>query len=423
MGFASTELLDHLSTGLSQWGQFEAALAASEVNLRAKQTWQGSADPSSLRAELTRAACLYGAGQYATAERQLSAALSLAREAHEHDLALKLQGNLGTCLYQMGRTEEAVAHLQEVVSSEQRTRGPLHPDTVVSRVNLLTAAVHLPDPDDQQLAAEAHSLLNIADRQAAIRVQSALAVIRGRSGASHAQRVAEAAQIAASQQQLTGPEHPDTLLARRNSSLALARAGQHSEAVRELRQVIAIQERVAAPDHPDTLHSYSNLASILKSRERYAEAAIELQKAVAGAQIAYGPDHPFTVGHSAKLAYALARAGALAEAAEELERCTAAALRMQGLTPQEQLQIRAQLAYVATLLPDQRAAAVAELRAVLSAQEQLPAPADAEETREKLSSPWLAESASAIAQPIGVHVARDDIQVCCAAQALVRDRM
>ncbi len=57
-----------------------------------------------------------------------------------------------------------------------------------------------------------------------------------------------------------GPDHPDTLLTRRNLASWLGRSGQPGEAASQFRQLLNDHLRVLSPDHLDTLRTRNNLA-------------------------------------------------------------------------------------------------------------------------------------------------------------------
>ena len=90
-----------------------------------------------------------------------------------------------------------------------------------------------------------------------------------------------------SQEQVLGPDHPDTLTTRNNLAVAYHSAGRFGEAIELYKRVLADQERVLGPDHPKTLTTRNNLAGAYRSVGRFDD-AIELFERV------LGPEHPLT---------------------------------------------------------------------------------------------------------------------------------
>ncbi|MER7970942.1 tetratricopeptide repeat protein, partial [Streptomyces sp. NPDC096080] len=77
-----------------------------------------------------------------------------------------------------------------------------------------------------------------------------------------------------------GPEHPDTLVSRREVAVGLGWLGRWSDALTEYRQVAAARARVLGPEHPDTLASRNDEAHCLERLGRGTE-AVELYRKVA----------------------------------------------------------------------------------------------------------------------------------------------
>ncbi len=77
-----------------------------------------------------------------------------------------------------------------------------------------------------------------------------------------------------------GPDHPDTLLSRREVAVALGWLGRWPDALTEYRGVAAAREQVLGPDHPDTLASRNDEAHCLQQLGRGTE-AVELYRRVA----------------------------------------------------------------------------------------------------------------------------------------------
>jgi hypothetical protein len=78
--------------------------------------------------------------------------------------------------------------------------------------------------------------------------------------------------LLADQEQVLGPDHPNTLVAREELGLAYQAAGRTGEAITLHEQNLAARERVLGPDHPDTLNSRGSLAAAYQAAGRTGEA-------------------------------------------------------------------------------------------------------------------------------------------------------
>jgi hypothetical protein len=78
--------------------------------------------------------------------------------------------------------------------------------------------------------------------------------------------------LLADQEQVLGPDHPNTLVAREELGLAYQAAGRTDEAITLHEQNLAARERVLGPDHPDTLNPRGSLAAAYQAAGRTGEA-------------------------------------------------------------------------------------------------------------------------------------------------------
>ena len=127
-----------------------------------------------------------------------------------------------------------------------------------------------------------------------------------------------------------GPDHPDTLIARDNLAGAYEDVGRFDEAIELSERVLAEQERVLGPDHPKTLTVRNNLAGAYHSAGRFDEAIELLERVLVGSERVLDPDHPDTLGTRNNLAFAYQAAGRFDEAIELFERVLADQERVLG---------------------------------------------------------------------------------------------
>jgi tetratricopeptide (TPR) repeat protein len=131
---------------------------------------------------------------------------------------------------------------------------------------------------------------------------------------STAQRILIGERLAADQERILGPDHPDTLAARNNLANAYWAAGRTAEALTLDEQTLADRERVLGADHPGTLTSRNNLAVGYQAAGRTAEALTLYEQTLADRERVLGPDHPDTLASRHSLAIAYRAAGRTAEA-------------------------------------------------------------------------------------------------------------
>ncbi|MDV9193451.1 tetratricopeptide repeat protein, partial [Streptomyces sp. SR27] len=79
--------------------------------------------------------------------------------------------------------------------------------------------------------------------------------------------------VHADRARVLGPDHPDTLLSRRETAVALGRLGREEEALEAYRAIGAARTRALGPAHPDTLAALDDEAHCLERLGRPTEAA------------------------------------------------------------------------------------------------------------------------------------------------------
>jgi hypothetical protein len=125
--------------------------------------------------------------------------------------------------------------------------------------------------------------------------------------------------LMAEQQQLTGPDHPDTLTTRNNLAIWRGDSGDLGAATTAFEDLLTDRVRVLGPDHPDTLNTRNNLAT-WRGRAGDLGAAITISEALLRDQArVLGPDHPDTLNTRSNLANMRGRSGKLDAAIAALE--------------------------------------------------------------------------------------------------------
>jgi tetratricopeptide (TPR) repeat protein len=115
------------------------------------------------------------------------------------------------------------------------------------------------------------------------------------------------------QEKVLGPEHPDTATSLNELASLLQAQGKLVEAEPLYRRALEIQEKVLGPEHPDTAHSLNDLASLLYAQSKLAEAEPLLRRALEIQEKVLGPEHPDTAAGLNNLAALLQAQGKLAE--------------------------------------------------------------------------------------------------------------
>ena len=150
--------------------------------------------------------------------------------------------------------------------------------------------------------------------------------------------------VLAEQERVLGPDHPKTLTVRNNLAGAYHSAGRFDEAIELLERVLVGSERVLGPDHPDTLMTRNNLAVAYRSVGRFDEAIELLGRVLADQERVLGPDHPDTLGTRNNLAVAYHSAGRFDEAIDAWEELLLDCQRVLGADHPVTLTVRNNLA-------------------------------------------------------------------------------
>ena len=116
-----------------------------------------------------------------------------------------------------------------------------------------------------------------------------------------------------------GPEHPRTLVARRNRVPGLRARGELEEASREALAVLEASRRVTGRVHPETLEALQSVAGDLSNNGRFEESIRMYREVVAGKKEVLGERHPEVAEGLRVLGIALWKAGRLDEAVPALD--------------------------------------------------------------------------------------------------------
>jgi len=245
---------------------------------------------------------LYGArlereqGHLALAEALARDAQSiLARQppsANAQALLRVTVAELGICLLQSGRYDEAETLLRRTLPLVAQALGREHPDysaflgtlgVVLTRQGKYAEAERvLREPLAIQATLGRPSYGTILNNLAAV------LLAQGKfEEAEHIVR--ESLQVKAT---TLGPEHPSYAASLHNLASVLSAQGKYHESKRVLDEALALKEKVLGIEHPDYLRSLNNLATILLGQCKFMEAERILRASLLGLERAVGREHP-----------------------------------------------------------------------------------------------------------------------------------
>jgi eukaryotic-like serine/threonine-protein kinase len=198
------------------------------------------------------------AGALALSERLHAQAA--ARLGHEHPFTLTQANSRAVTLVNLGRFEEAIPLLRDLVEARTRVIGARHPLTLRSAANLASA-----------LARSVQDAPPGATRTA--RLDEAVGLLRT---------------VLAAREDLLGSAHPDTLLSRASLGSVLLRAGQPAQARPLVEAVLATRLARQGADHREVADVRDLLGEVLLALGDLAGGRRELGLALAGRAAALG---------------------------------------------------------------------------------------------------------------------------------------
>ena len=252
-------------------------------------------------------ACLVQDGRYNNAERFLLKCVASRRErlsANDPRLLWSI-AELTRVYRGQGRYKEAEDASIQVLHSRQAVLGDNHPDTLLSKQQL-AASISLQGRLKQaemiyrEVLQQRKSILGDEDA-ATLATMSALSDVLANSG-----RLQEAEELQVHVLELRkvilGLEHPHTLDSMGSLATILSELGRLSEAEELQLKVYKVRKTMLGDNHPDTLSSMSNLACIYHDTNRPEESEeLNVQTLVIRKAI-LGLEHPDTLTNMSNLA-------------------------------------------------------------------------------------------------------------------------
>uniref|UniRef100_UPI003A848506 tetratricopeptide repeat protein n=1 Tax=Kitasatospora sp. SC0581 TaxID=3394360 RepID=UPI003A848506 len=242
---------------------------------------------------------LMTAGLYTTGTQYWSDLLSTSERllgAHHPDVLI-VRHNLAHAYREVGRTEDALHLLEQVLPDHEQVLGTDHPSTLSTRHSLATCYSETGRTEDairllEQVLTDRRRVLR-PDHPSTLNTRHNLAYAYREVGRTEdAIRLLE--QVLADQERVLGTDHPSTLITRHSLATCYWSAGRTEEAVHLLEQVLADQERVLGTDHPDTLDTRYGLATCYWLSGSRDHAVEMLRQVLADLDRVRGPGHPLT---------------------------------------------------------------------------------------------------------------------------------
>ena len=254
-----------------------------------------------IHAQAVLAGALHDTGKYAEAEALYRKVVSLKQNVFgaEHPNTLVTIHQLALCLKAQCKYEEAIKlhrtnlrHRRRVLGLADRytlstktdlagalqCNGQIEEAETLYRTTLKTMKRELPKNDNFTLA-----------------TMSGFAALLNDKLEKHAEAEEIFRELVAVQQQVLGPEHPDTLLNVGNLATSLSCQEKDDEALPIAREFYASYVKVCGPEHPDTLGAAHCVACSLVALEEYAEAETILRETLVLLRKVLGADHDRTV--------------------------------------------------------------------------------------------------------------------------------
>jgi tetratricopeptide (TPR) repeat protein len=235
---------------------------------------------------------------------------------------LSLYDLMARNLLNMGKIEEAVQLLEQMVKAQEQSLAEDHPDQLASQHELAVA---------YKANGQVREAVRLLEQVVKIREQSLAEDHPSRLTSQHALAVAYEAngqvreavqlleQVVKIREQSLAEDHPSRLTSQHALAGAYKANGQVREAVRLLEQVVKIREQSLAGEHPDRLASQHELAGAYQANGQVREAVRLLEQVVKIEEQSLAEDHPDRLASQHELARAYQANGQVREAVRLLE--------------------------------------------------------------------------------------------------------
>ncbi|NUW31670.1 tetratricopeptide repeat protein [Nonomuraea sp. SMC257] len=305
----------HLGNVLWQLGEYDASYTLNERTLALMRETLGAEDEETLGVFNTFGANLRARGEFTKAAEGDTASRELHEKVFGRDdpRTLRVIGNLAldyalTSDYPAARKAHEHAYLEQTSGAGGASRWDIL-NTMTGLARVVRLCGDFSDACD--IGAEAYDYGRIElspDHPLTLKAGKDLSIALRMAG-----RLGEARELAelthSRLRTLFGPRNPDTLAAAVNLANALRRLGELEEAFRMTRDTVPRYAEIYGPGHPYTLGCRLNLALLYRLRDRPDEALAVNEEVREALHAGLGPHHDYTLSCTINLASDLAALG------------------------------------------------------------------------------------------------------------------
>lgn len=229
--------------------------------------------------------------------------------ANDPEIEAAVETSLGEAYMNIGLRRKCTRHFKRALELRERTLGPSHPDTLISRENYAlqhTESGMTPDAsiaEFQEIAAIRRELFG---PKAEVSLRSELQalstqVLYGRPQAELGALWALSDRI----EEALGPTHTLTILAQCSATRLEMHSGQFASAEKQCREILTRLTVVPDPEHRDKLMVMDLLCEALIEQRKYAEAEPTARFASEVKRRVLGGAHPATLPTTSRLVHIL----------------------------------------------------------------------------------------------------------------------
>ncbi|CAN7346570.1 tetratricopeptide repeat protein [Microbacterium sp. LjRoot45] len=232
--------------------------------------------------------------------------LRLTRDEDDPRLLLA-RGNLAATYLSLGRYDTACTELVDVATRRARVLGDTHPHTLATRSALAYLLVEMGSVEDglRLYVAVLTDRVRVLGPDHPETLESRAAVAMTMAGIDPLRAVESLESVAQDRARLHGPDNPETLVARSYFARALQLAGRGEEALAAHRRLWQDRVRVMGADSADALSSRHDIALALEAIGRREEASEEWRALLDDRRRVLGSEHFDTLATRYGLANAL----------------------------------------------------------------------------------------------------------------------
>ena len=245
-------------------------------------------------------------GEHLAAESMYREALEIASKLGIHEIDVQdIRVNLGDCLYQQHKIEEAMEIFQSVFDFREKHLGTRDSGTLRAMWYLGQALCEQKKFNEAQELCQQHLDIQLEmkgeNHPETIESMGFLMpkILNGLGKHESAEKLSRYASELANK--VFGPDNPTTVRVLANLQIALRGKRKYDEAEDLARHVLSVREKVLGQDHRQTLISVSDLANTLILKEKDEESEHLQRRALSASERVLGKEHVDTVLYRSNL--------------------------------------------------------------------------------------------------------------------------